>query len=309
MGHQAQYWANGSHPERSSTHLASSNARALTFISPLQIHYIDVGTGDCIWIRTGDDGIPGNGRHEGLTILIDGGGAPRFGRENGYKSASQHLTENDKLPMGKTIGWLILSHPHSGHCGGLDNFLDDYDVLYILDPGHDPLNADGIPASQRPNSMYGKFFNKAATEISNGTKANFVWGIPGDLTLDWGGELEVKILHPSTTVIDHDLNNTSIVLSVGFADPDDGPTFLFTGDGEEAVEEALVASLDPRPKGGCSQCRSSWEQIEFNRRLPGDGPASSHCELLGKSSPKAQHQFSGSILPIDGAFSCGPQMR
>ena len=39
----------------------------------LQVHFIDVGTGDCVWIHTGDDGINGNGRMEGYNIIIDGG--------------------------------------------------------------------------------------------------------------------------------------------------------------------------------------------------------------------------------------------
>jgi hypothetical protein len=39
----------------------------------LEVHFIDVGQGDAIWIQTHDDGIDGNGRFEGLSIIIDGG--------------------------------------------------------------------------------------------------------------------------------------------------------------------------------------------------------------------------------------------
>ncbi len=43
------------------------------FAYDLQVHFIDVGHGDCILIKTPDDGIKGNGEYEGETILIDGG--------------------------------------------------------------------------------------------------------------------------------------------------------------------------------------------------------------------------------------------
>lgn len=39
----------------------------------LEVHFIDVGQGDAIWIHTHDDGIDGNGIFEGKNIVIDGG--------------------------------------------------------------------------------------------------------------------------------------------------------------------------------------------------------------------------------------------
>jgi len=205
-----------------------------------QVHYIDVGSGDCIWIHTGDDGIPGNGRLEGYDILIDGGDAPMFGHVNGYETAVAYLTEDDRLPVGSTIDWMILSHAHADHCGGLDDFLDDYEVLNILDPGANPLNSDEVSLTQVQNSVYGKFFMKASTEIVDGKKANYHWGIPDDLEIDWGEELQVQVLHSSATIVGDHLNDTSIVFSVGFTDPADGPTFLFTGDAEEDAEAEMV---------------------------------------------------------------------
>ena len=108
----------------------------------LQVHFIDVGTGDCIWIHTGDDGIDGNGLMEGYNIIIDGGDWGRFGRSNGYDVASEYLGQSDRLPFGSAIDWMILSHPHSDHNGGLHGFLQDYDVRNILDPGEYAFNKD-----------------------------------------------------------------------------------------------------------------------------------------------------------------------
>src|ERR1700743_3531384 len=39
----------------------------------LEIHMVDVGQGDGIWIHTFDDGIAGNHRFDGRNIIIDGG--------------------------------------------------------------------------------------------------------------------------------------------------------------------------------------------------------------------------------------------
>ena len=223
---------------------AKPRAASAPPVSPqLQVHFLDVGTGDCIWIRTGDDGIPGNGQLEGYNILIDGGDAPSFGRVDGYKAASAYLQEDDRLPKDSTIHWLICTHPHSDHCGGLDNFLDDYDVLNILDPGHDPLNEDGVPASARPDSVYGRFFTRAATEQVNGQLSRFHFGLPANLALNWGSELRAEILHASKTILANDLNNTSIVLALRYRDPGKTVSFLFMGDAEEAVEELLVEGM------------------------------------------------------------------
>ena len=209
----------------------------------LQVHFIDVGTGDCIWIHTGDDGIDGNGTLEGYNIIIDGGDWGRFGRADGYAAASEYLGQTDRLPFGSTIDWVILSHPHSDHNGGLYGFLRDYDVRNILDPGHDKTNDDGEPDRERPRSAYGRFFRAASTEVlSTGELANFVWGIPDTLTtLDWGSELNAEILWSSKDIVDDDVNNTSIVLRLGFTATGHDVAFLFTGDAEHAVEETLVA--------------------------------------------------------------------
>ena len=209
----------------------------------LQVHFIDVGTGDCIWIHTGDDGIEGNGILEGYNIIIDGGDWGRFGRADGYAVASEYLGQSDRLPFGSTIDWAILSHPHSDHNGGLYGFLHDYDVRNILDPGHDKTNDSGEPARDRPRSAYGRFFHAASTEVlATGELANFVWGIPDTLTtLDWGSELDVEILWSSRRIFAGDVNNTSIVLRVGFTAAGHDVAFLFTGDAEHAVEEVLVA--------------------------------------------------------------------
>jgi len=208
----------------------------------LQVHFIDVGTGDCIWIHTGDDGIAGNGRLDGLNIIIDGGDNGSFGRIDGYTPASDYLAT--LLPPGTPIECLILTHPHSDHCGGLVGFLEDYPVRTILDPGFDKTEPGQLPDRLRPKTAYGRFCKTAGTEVdANGTPATFVRGIPDGFTLNWGAELAPKILWSSTEIVDDDLNNVSIVLRLRFTGAGNDAAFLFTGDAEHAVEEQLIASL------------------------------------------------------------------
>ena len=70
---------------------------SLTLPDQLEVHFIDVGQGDSIFIRTPD----------GTTALIDGG--PTSGNVLGYLK-SQGVTRLDMV---------IISHPHQDHIGGL----------------------------------------------------------------------------------------------------------------------------------------------------------------------------------------------
>ncbi len=265
----------------------------------LEVHYIDVGTGDCIWIRTGDDGIPGNGRFEGYNIIIDGGDLGNFGRANGYAFASQYLQTGEEplLPAGSRIDWLILSHPHSDHNGGLVGFLEDYNVAVILDPGHDERSPGKEPDRLRPQTAYGRFFKAAEEEVlSTGERSNYLWGIPGNLDLDWGTELDVEVLSSSRTIIGGDLNNTSIVLRLGFTAAGAEVSFLFTGDAEEFVEEKLVEEL------------GDGLQTQVLKAGHHGSNSSTTLEFLRKVRPKhvvitsGNQSFSGTMLPRPQTF-------
>jgi beta-lactamase superfamily II metal-dependent hydrolase len=264
----------------------------------LQVHFIDVGTGDCIWIHTGDDGIDGNGRMEGYNIIIDGGDWGRFGRANGYAAASEYLDQNGRLPFGSTIDWMILTHPHSDHNGGLYGFLQDYEVRNILDPGHDKTNDEGEPDRLRSGSAYGRFFLAAATEVfGNGQLADFVWGIPDNFTLDWGSELDVDILWSSREIVGNDLNNVSIVLRLAFTADGNDISFLFAGDAEHFVENELVNTLGNGLrttvlKAGHHGSNSSTSEAFLREVRP------AHVIISA-----GNHSFSGTMLPRQETFT------
>ena len=261
---------------------------------PLEVHFIDVGTGDCIWIHTGDDGIPGNGKFEGYNIIIDGGDWGRTDRIDGYKFAKKYLQTGDDplLSAGTRIDWLILTHPHSDHSGGLVGFLEDYDVAFILDAGHDKTTSNRKPDRLRPSTAYGRFFKAAEEELlSTGERANYLWGVPSNLELDWGDELDVQVLGSSREIIGGDLNNVSIVLRLGFTADRSDASFLFTGDAEKFVEKKLVDSLGDELrtkvlKAGHHGSNSSTT-VEFLREVQPQ-----HVVISS-----GNHSFSGTMLP------------
>lgn len=264
----------------------------------LQVHFIDVGTGDCIWIHTGDDGIDGNGRMEGYNIIIDGGDWGRFGRVNGHDVASEYLIQEERLPFGSNIDYMILTHPHSDHNGGLYGFLQDYNIRNIVDPGFNKTNDEGEPDRLRSGSPYGRFYIGASEEeFDNGQRANFVWGIPDNYTMDWGSELNVEILWSSDEVIGDDLNNVSIVLRLSFTGTGNEISFLFMGDAEHYVEDVLINSLGSGLrttvlKAGHHGSNSSTTEAFLQQVRP------SHVVILA-----GNHSFSGTMLPRPETFT------
>lgn len=107
---------------------------SLTLPDQLEVHFIDVGQGDSIFIRTPD----------GTTALIDGG--PTSGNVLGYLK-SQGVTRLDMV---------IISHPHQDHIGGLVTVLNTLTIGGVWTSGAssttntyerilDIIEARGIP--------------------------------------------------------------------------------------------------------------------------------------------------------------------
>ena len=97
-------------------------------IAFLQVHFVDVGQGDGIWIHTFDDGIA-NGRFEGKNIVIDGG-PDAADDENLLRRYIENQGHHNAI-----IDALIVSHPHDDHYPGADGILRHFDVRAYYDPG------------------------------------------------------------------------------------------------------------------------------------------------------------------------------
>lgn len=80
----------------------------------LEVHFIDVGQGDCIFIKLPD----------GKNMIIDGG-RPEYGDE-----VVSYLTEQEI----DVIDYMIATHSDEDHIGGLIAVLDNFDVKTIVRP-------------------------------------------------------------------------------------------------------------------------------------------------------------------------------
>jgi len=199
---------------------------ALVFAqTPLKVTFIDVGHGDCILIQTPDDSIKGNGKYEGNIILIDGGE-----RVEGKKVIIPYLKSHG-IPESKPIDYLIMTHAHSDHVGGLIPVIQNYEIKAILDPGYNPpkkgkkSNLDGENKDRSPYPT----FCRLAKEEKN---CKFYRPLVGTLiqkegdTLNWGSELKVQVLNSEKVA--KDPNNTSIVIRLQYGEV----SFLLVGDAE-----------------------------------------------------------------------------
>lgn len=112
----------------------------------LQIHFIDVGQGDSILIRS-----------DGYNILIDAG-------ENNKGQTVVSYLQSQGV---KTLDLVIGTHPHSDHIGGLDVVVNEMEVKQVLMP---ELKKSVVPTTKTYRDLLTAIKNKNLTAtVSNGT--------------------------------------------------------------------------------------------------------------------------------------------
>lgn len=212
----------------------------------LTIHYVDVGQGDAIWIQTHDDGIDGNGKFEGHSILIDGG--PYSADESNpflpYIESQGH--------HGADIEALFISHPHTDHFNGAKSISNHFRINHYYDPGY-PSTVAAYTSFR--NAMKGTSRNPGRAQNVHIGQENFG-------QINWGSELQVEVLYtwkgdPQNTLGsgNTEINNASIVLRVQYGNH----VFLFMGDAEgkerdddpataQYVEKILLETVPNRLK-------------------------------------------------------------
>lgn len=185
----------------------------------LEIHFVDVGQGDAVWIHTFDDGIAGNGRYDGRNIIIDGGPDAADGKNQ----LLRYLQAN--APEASIIDGLVISHPHDDHYPGALGILRHFEVREYYDPG---FPKDG--------TKWADFRQAVTDERAEGHPIRQHIGAANFGTPHWGSELGVQFLYawPGPGQ-DGDLgtgstkeNNTSIVMRLTYGNH----SFLFMGDAE-----------------------------------------------------------------------------
>ncbi len=165
----------------------------------VSVHFIDVGQGDSILIKSG-----------GENILIDAGEA-----EYGDTVVAYLKSENvDKLD------YVIATHPHSDHIGGLAEVISGFDVENVIAPK--------VSSDMTPSSVVYKNFLTAVKEKG----LTITTAKPGNkYTI---GECELLITGPCDDY--DDLNNYSVVTKLTHKNN----TFLFTGDAEKKSENDML---------------------------------------------------------------------
>jgi len=162
----------------------------------LKVHYIDVGQGDSILIQA----------PENNDMLIDGG--PR--------GTGDEVISYLKGQGVEDLEYLVSTHPHTDHIGGLLTVLDNIEVKKVI-------------ASGKVHTS--KTYEKYLTKIDH-KNISFDVGRKGDQFNI--GEVEFTILHPDNT--EYDLNNSSVVILMQYKKT----KFLFTGDIEIEVENKIL---------------------------------------------------------------------
>jgi len=160
---------------------------------------LDVGQGDSTLIWSRDN-----------AVLIDGG---EFNQRNtvlGYlrRAGITHLD------------YVIATHPHSDHIGGLVAVLAQVDVGKVL-----------MPEVSHTSQTFANFL-----DVIENNNIPVTAPIPGERFQ--AGIIDITVLAPPAGINFMNLNNASIILRLNHG----GVSFLFTGDAEAAAERALMAS-------------------------------------------------------------------
>jgi len=164
----------------------------------LVVHFIDIGQGDSIFIQ-----LP-----NGQTSLIDGGSKI-------YEDTlCDYLT---KLGV-KKIDYLVATHPHEDHIGGLPKVIKQFDIGKIYMP------------DKTSNT---KIFEELLNEIKS-KGLHITVGHGGDKIAE-DDEFSYDIFAPNNDDYG-EINNYSIVTKIQFK----GVSFLFTGDAENISEKEMI---------------------------------------------------------------------
>lgn len=164
----------------------------------LTVHYIDVGQGDAILVQQGEN-----------AMLIDAGG-----NSNGPQVVSyikgQGITR---------LEYVVGTHPHEDHIGGLDNVISSFEIGKVILPDiiHTTKTFEDVLVAIQSKGL------KITKAVAGNT-----------YTL---GDAGIEIVGPISFSKD-DLNNASVVCRVDYG----SNSFLFTGDAEKESESKIQAA-------------------------------------------------------------------
>lgn len=164
----------------------------------VEVHFIDVGQGDAILVEADD-----------AAMLIDAG-------ENNKGSLVVDYLKNHHITK---LDYIIGTHPHSDHIGGMDTVLKAFPVDKVI-----------LPSVSHTTKTFEDVLD--AIEEKNLKITKPLVGTSYSL-----GSASFTILSPTSEPY-QDMNNYSIVIKLTYGKN----SFLFTGDAEKLVEKELLKS-------------------------------------------------------------------
>ncbi len=178
----------------------------------MKITFLDVGQGSSACLE-----LPG-----GKTMIIDGGGIQGGDFDVGERVIAPFL----RAKRIRKLDYVVLSHPHPDHLGGLVFLADHYGPAEVWTNG-DTTGGEEFKQWQRAiakkNILHRIIAKDGQFRVRIGPVAIDVWGPAGDRSEDSGGGHDV-------------LNHRSLVLRVGYGHRH----FLFPGDIDATREQQLV---------------------------------------------------------------------
>ncbi|MBO5375493.1 MAG: MBL fold metallo-hydrolase [Bacilli bacterium] len=161
----------------------------------LVVYFLDVGQADSILIKSNNE-----------YMLIDAGN-----NEDG-----KNLVEYLKALGITKFKYVVGTHAHEDHIGGMDDVIDNFDIgtFYMPDVVTTTKTFEDVLDSLENKKMY---FDTPKVDST--------------ITI---GNSKIKVLHVGDD--ESDLNNTSIVLKLNY----NNVSFLFTGDATSEVEKLIL---------------------------------------------------------------------
>lgn len=167
----------------------------------MSVHILDVGKADAIHINSGDK-----------NILIDAGDV----------DITNPVTEYLKKNNISKLDFIIATHPHRDHIGGMKDIINQFSIEKFMMPE--------VPESITPTS---KTYESMLSALSQN---NIFVDKPHPGNNFNIGNMEISILGPKQQY--NNLNNNSVVVKIKYLDK----SFLFMGDAESESESDLLLS-------------------------------------------------------------------
>ncbi|MGE5457620.1 MAG: lamin tail domain-containing protein [Methanococcaceae archaeon] len=168
----------------------------------LTVHFLDVDQGDSILLEI-----------DGKSMLVDSGESDQG------KVVTAYLQDQGI----STLDYVVATHPHSDHIGGMNDILNNFQVEHFVDSGY-------------PHTS--KTYENMLTTID---QKNIPFEVAqAGQTIDFDPAVDIEVLNPASTYSD-ELNENSVVLKVTYGDT----SFLLMGDaGLESEENIMEAGYD-----------------------------------------------------------------